>query len=139
MTRLMAWLPEKYHIVYFDDFQTVAANDAASRAEMLEIVANVQKELAEEANASGYEKDLEEVITSLLDDVDPTRDITPAKIKASSSLDELEAWSRRVHEYNGDDRLIQIYERAAALTKNESHAKLLRNLRQWQPKTKSYA
>jgi len=139
MTRLMAWLPEKYHIVYFDDMQTVAANDASSRAEMLQIVQNVAKENAAEAEASGYKADLDEVVSGLLDDVDPTRDITADKIKASTSLEELEAWSRRVHEYNGDDRILQIYERAAQLTKNEKHQALVKNLRAWQPKTKSYA
>jgi regulator of protease activity HflC (stomatin/prohibitin superfamily) len=35
--RLMAWLPEKYHVVYFDDFQTVAANDSTLRAEMKKV------------------------------------------------------------------------------------------------------
>jgi hypothetical protein len=137
--RLMAWLPEKYHIVYFDDFQTVAANDATCRKEMLSIVDAVAKEHAAEADASGYKEDLNEIIGELREDVDPTRDITVDKIKASSSLDDLEAWSRKIHEYNGDDRLLLIYERAAAITKNEKHAALVKKLRQWAPKTKSYA
>ena len=42
--RLMAWLPDKYHIVYQDDFQTVAANSPSTRREMLEIVDRVEKE-----------------------------------------------------------------------------------------------
>jgi hypothetical protein len=139
MVRLMAWLPEKYHIVYFDDIQTVAANDATARKEMLAIVDSIAKENASEADASGFKEDLSEVVAQLKEDVDPTRDITPEKIKASSNLDELEAWSRKVHEYNGDDRILQIFERAAQITKNDKHQALVKKLREWAPKTKSYA
>lgn len=139
MVRLMAWLPEKYHVVYHDDFQTVAANDASCRSEMLAIIDNVEKEHMDEAKASSYEADLQEVCAELRDEVDPTRHVTPEKIKASSNLDELEEWSRLVHEYNGDERIMQIYERAAEITGNEKHKALLKTLRGWQPATKSYA
>ena len=139
MTRLMAWLPEKYHITYFDCFQTVAANDATARKEMLAVVEAIAQEHAAEAEASGYTEDLNEMIAQLKDDVDPTRDITFTAIKASSDLEQLEQWSRMVHEYNGDDRMLAIYERAAEITKNEKHAALVKSMRQWTPKTKSYA
>ena len=139
MTRLMSWLPEKYHIVYFDDYQTVAANDASCRKEMMAVVDSIEKECSEEAKASGYEEDLQEIVAELRENVDPTRDITPEKIKACSSLDELENWSRLIHEYNGDARILQIYERAAEITGNEKHKQLVKNLRSWKPVVKSYA
>ena len=129
--RLTAWLPEKYHIVYMDDFQTVAANDTAAKKEMLSIVANVNKEYAAEAKASGLEEDLTETIAELEDDVDPTRAITSEAIKGCSSLEKLDEWSRMVHEYNGDDRMFEIYGRAAELTKNEDHKKLVANMQSW--------
>jgi hypothetical protein len=137
--RLMAWLPEKYHIAYFDDFQTAAANDASVRAEMKKVVQAVEKEHAAEAKTAGYETDLKEVIAQLEDDIDPTAHITPEKIAANSNLDELEDWSRLVHEYNGDARLIQIYERAAKLTKNEAHQKLLEKIKAWTGTIKTWA
>lgn len=137
--RLMAWLPEKYHVVYFDDFQTAAANDSALRAEMKTIVKNVEKEHAEEAKAAGYEADLQEVIAELNNDVDPTAHITPQAIAASTNLDELEDWSRLVHEYNGDNRILQIYERAATLQKNDAHLKLIAQLKQWTSAIKNYS
>jgi hypothetical protein len=129
--RLTAWLPEKYHIVYFDDFQTVAANDAVAREEMKKVVANVAKEYEPEAKANGYEQDLKDVIAELEDDVDPSRHITSKAIAECSSLDTLEEWSRVVHEYNGDDRMLEIYARAAALTKNAEHAKLVKQMSEW--------
>lgn len=129
--RLTAWLPEKYHIVYFDDFQTVAANDAAARKQMLDIVDSVNKEYAAEAKAGGYEADLKETVAELLDDVDPTRAITVEAIKNCSDLQQLEDWSHQVHEYNGDDRIIEIYARAAELTKNAEHQQLVKNMREW--------
>lgn len=128
--RLMAWLPEKYHIVYFDDMQTVAANDVVYRKEMMSIVNNVDKEHAAEAKALGYEADLKEVVTELQEDIDPTRSITKASIAACNSLDELEDMSRLVHEYNGDDRIFDIYEKAATLTKNDAHLALVKEMRQ---------
>lgn len=130
-SRLTAWLPEKYHIVYFDDFQTVAANDPAARREMLDIVQNVEKEYAAEAKSSKYEKDLKEVVAEILDDVDPSRHITPESIKTCSDLNQLEEWSRVVHEYNGDDRILDIYDRAAELTGNADHKALVKNMREW--------
>ncbi|EPY41661.1 hypothetical protein AGDE_02263 [Angomonas deanei] len=114
--RLTAWLPEKYHIVYFDDFQTVAANDANARKEMLQIVENVKKEYTEEAKKGNFDKDLEESVTELLDDVDPSRAITSEEIKKCTDLAKLEEWSHIVHEYNGDDRILEIYAKAAELT-----------------------
>lgn len=129
--RLTAWLPEKYHIVYFDDFQTVAANDAKYRDEMKTVVTNVQKEYEAEAKASNFEEDLQQVVAELNDDVDPTRHITAKAIADCSSLEQLEEWSRAVHEYNGDERILDIYARAAALTKNADHAKLVDQMREW--------
>ncbi|CAG9570474.1 cytochrome c oxidase subunit IV [Leishmania major strain Friedlin] len=129
--RLTAWLPEKYHIVYFDDFQTVAANDATARKEMLEIVESVQKEYTAEAKEGGYESDLKEAVAELMDDVDPTRTITMEAIKSCKDLQQLEDWSRQVHEYNGDDRIIAIYARAAEITKNVEHQALVRQMREW--------
>eukprot|EP00331_Platyophrya_macrostoma_P025800 CAMPEP_0176445874 /NCGR_PEP_ID=MMETSP0127-20121128/23977_1 /TAXON_ID=938130 /ORGANISM="Platyophrya macrostoma, Strain WH" /LENGTH=330 /DNA_ID=CAMNT_0017831775 /DNA_START=40 /DNA_END=1032 /DNA_ORIENTATION=- len=129
--RLTAWLPEKYHIVYFDDFQTVAANDAKAREEMTAIVANVEKEYTEEAKAAGYTEDLKQVVQELYEDVDPTRHITSQAIAESTSLEQLEDWSRLVHEYNGDDRILDIYARAATITKNAEHAKLVEQMRAW--------
>ena len=131
MKRLMAWLPEKYHIVYQDDFQNVAANDATHRQTISEIIDKVEKEFAEEAKQAGYEEDLKETVKELRDDADPTREITSEAIAACSSLEQLEAWSRLVHEYNGDDRLLEIYERAASITNNAGHKKILANLRAW--------
>lgn len=129
--RLTAWLPEKYHVVYFDDFQTVAANDDTARKEMLDIVDSVNKEYAAEAKQGGYEADLKETVTELLDDVDPTRAITSEAIKGCSDLQKLEDWSHQVHEYNGDDRIIEIYARAAELTKNAEHQALVKQMREW--------
>ncbi|KAH9598459.1 hypothetical protein LSM04_009087 [Trypanosoma melophagium] len=129
--RLTAWLPEKYHIVYFDDFQTVAANDTAARREMLSIVQNVEKEYAAEAAAGGYESDLREVVRELLDDVDPSRDITSEAIRACTDLAQLEEWSHVVHEYNGDARMLEIYARAAELTKNADHKALVQKMQEW--------
>lgn len=137
--RLMAWLPEKYHVVYFDDFQTAAANDASIRAEMKAVVKAVEKEHAEEAKACGYSKDLEEVIADLNNDVDPTAHITADAIAKSTNLEELEDWSRLVHEYNGDARLLAIYERAATLQKNEAHLKMLAKIKQWTSTIKTWA
>lgn len=137
--RLTAWLPEKYHIVYYDDFQTVAANAPEYRDEMKKIVANVKKEHEAEAKAGGFEADLNEVVAELEDDVDPTRHITADAIAKSSNLEELEKWSREVHEYNGDERIFQIYARAAELTKNEDHKKLVANMVQWMKNAKSLA
>jgi len=129
--RLNAWLPEKYRIYYVDDFQTVAANDEESRTQMKQIIANVKSEYAEEAKAAGYEKDLQEVVAELEDDVDPSRHITLDAIKGCASLDTLEGWSRVIHEYNGDDRIVAIYERAAELTKVEKHRELVAKLKTW--------
>lgn len=137
--RLTAWLPEKYHIVYYDDFQTVAANAPEYREEMKKIVANVKKEHEAEAKAGGFEADLNEVIAELEDDVDPTRHITADAIAKSSNLEELEKWSREVHEYSGDERIFQIYARAAELTKNEDHKKLVANMVQWMKNAKTLA
>ena len=137
--RLMAWLPEKYHVVYFDDFQTVAANDANMRAEMKNIVKNVEKEHQAEAKAAGYEQDLTEVIQELNNDVDPTAHITNEAIAASTNLDELEDWSRLIHEYNGDNRILAIYERAATLQKNEAHLKMLAKIKTWTSTIKNHA
>ncbi|CAJ16617.1 cytochrome C oxidase subunit IV (PMID:12467979) [Trypanosoma brucei brucei TREU927] len=130
-SRLTAWLPEKYHIVYVDDFQTVAANDSCARDAMLRIVEGVSKEYETEARSSGYERDLREVVQELLDDVDPSRHITSEAIKAATDLTQLEEWSRVVHEYNGDERILDIYSRAAELTRNEEHKKLVEDMRQW--------
>jgi len=129
-TRLTAWLPEKYHIVYFDDFQTVAANDDKAKTEMFSIVDMVEKEHQEEAKATGYEQDLKDIIRELKDDVDPTRDITEKAIAESTSLEQLEQWSRAVHEYNGDSRMFRIYERAATLTGNKEHQQILREIQE---------
>lgn len=134
--RLTAWLPEKYHIVYFDDFQTVAANDEKARTEMLSIVKNVEKEYAEEAKASGYTADLQEVIAELENDVDPSRAVTSKAIAECTSLEKLEEWSHLVHEYNGDDRILEIYARAAELTKNADHAKLVKQMAEWRKLSK---
>jgi len=136
--RLMAWLPEKYHVVYFDDFQTAAANDATIRSEMKAIVKAVAEEHKEEAKASGYEGDLEEVVAQLENEVDPTAHITSEGIAKSTNLEELEDWSRLVHEYNGDARLIEIYERAATLQKNEAHLKMLEKVKAWTSTIKVY-
>ena len=127
--RLMAWLPEKYHIVYHDDFQTVAANDAKAKKEMLQVIDQVEEEHREEAKKSGFEKELEQECKRLRDDVDPTRHITKHRINACASLDQLELWSRQVHEYSGDERVFDIYARAAQLTKNKDHAALVDELR----------
>ncbi|KNH08374.1 cytochrome c oxidase subunit IV [Perkinsela sp. CCAP 1560/4] len=127
--RLMAWLPEKYHIVYYDDFQTVAANDFKAKKEMLDIIDQVEEEHRAEAKKSGYEKELAQECKRLRDDVDPTRHITKQKIRACTNLDQLELWSRQVHEYSGDERMFDIYARAAQLTKNEEHAALVAELR----------
>eukprot|EP00759_Apiculatamorpha_spiralis_P050839 PhF_6_TR4926/c0_g1_i1/m.6983 len=129
MDRLMAWLPEKYHIVYQDDFQTVAANDETARKEMLKIIDAVEKEHTAEAKSLGMEQALAEEIQILRDDVDPSRAVTPAAIKACTNLEQLEQWSRLVHEYNGDSRIFDIYARAAELTKNAAHTKLVEELR----------
>ncbi|KAG8343766.1 cytochrome oxidase subunit IV [Trypanosoma vivax] len=129
--RLTAWLPEKYHIVYVDDFQTVAANDPVARADMMKIVEGVSKEYEAEARTGGYEADLQEVVRGLYDDVDPSRHITSELIKNSTDLAQLEEWSRVVHEYNGDDRILDIYARAAELTKNADHHKLVEQMREW--------
>jgi len=137
--RLLAWLPEKYHIVYFDDFQTAAANDATIRAEMKAIVKNVEKEHGAEAKAAGYEQDLSEVVSELQADVDPTSSITAEAISKATDLEQLDDWSRLVHEYNGDARLLQIYERAATLQKNDSHLKLLQQIKSWTSTIKSSA
>ena len=139
MKRLMAWLPEKYHIVYQDDVQGACANNAYVRDSVLEIVANVEKEHAEEAKKLGFEADLKEECEALRDEADPTRDITMAKIQASSNLEELEKWSRAVHEYNGDARLLAIYEKAASITGNEGHKKLVANLKAWKGATPDWA
>ncbi|ESL08950.1 cytochrome C oxidase subunit IV [Trypanosoma rangeli SC58] len=129
--RLTAWLPEKYHILYFDDFQTVAANDPTARREMLNIVQNLEREYTPEAKTTGYEADLKEVVQELMDDVDPSRHITLAAIKDCTDLNQLEEWSRVVHEYNGDDRMLAIYGRAAELTKNTDHQDLVKNMQEW--------
>lgn len=129
--RLTAWLPEKYHIVYYDDFQTVAANDAASRKEMLSIVDKVAKDYEAEAAAGGFTEDLAESIAELKDDVDPTREITVEAIKKCTDLNTLEQWSRLVHEYNGDERMLEIYARGAELTGNKEHAALVVNMKEW--------
>lgn len=127
--RLSAWLPEKYHILYFDDVQTVAANDEKARAEMLNVIDMVDKEHADEAKAAGFEDELKTAISDLKNEIDPTRHITSKAIADSTSLDQLEEWSRAVHEYNGDDRILQIYERAANLTGNKEHQDLLKEMR----------
>jgi hypothetical protein len=131
MSRLVAWLPEKYHVVYMDDFQTVAANDASMRKEMTSIIDKVEKEHSTEAQNLKYEQDLKEVVAELSDDVDPARSVTLESIKASKSLEELEDMSRLVHEYNGDSRMLAIYDRAAELTKNEEHKAMLKQLKTW--------
>lgn len=133
-SRLTAWLPEKYHIVYFDDFQTVAANSSSNRKEMLAIVDDVAKTYEKEAAASGYTEDLKEVIAELKDDVDPTRNITLEAIKNCAQLDQLEAWSHQVHEYNGDERMFAIYARAAEITGNKEHAALVKTMVEWNKK-----
>lgn len=129
--RLTAWLPEKYHIVYFDDFQTVAANDAGARKEMITIVENVQKEYAAEAKTGGYDADLTETVAELLDDVDPTRAITAQAISACDNIEKLEDMAHKIHEYNGDDRILDIYARAAEITKNADHQALVKQMREW--------
>ena len=102
---------------------------------MMDIVAKVEKEHATEAQQGKYEADLKEVIAELNADVDPTAEITMDAIKKTTSLDELEDWSRLVHEYNGDNRILAIYDRAADLTKNEEHKAMLKQLRAWSAKT----
>lgn len=139
MKRLMAWLPEKYHIVYQDDFQNVAANDASHRQTVGDIIDKVEGEFATEAKQAGYEEDLKETIKELRDDADPTREITSKAIASCSSLEQLEAWSRLVHEYNGDGRLLEIYERAASITNNAGHKKILADLRAWKSMTPDVA
>lgn len=52
-------------------------------------------------------------MAELYEDVDFTRDITPQAIKNCNDLQILEEWAHKVHEYNGDDRILDIYERAA--------------------------
>jgi len=127
--RLMAWLPEKYHIVYYDDFQTVAANDAGARSQMNKIVEEVQKDCEAEAKANGWDADLKEVVAELQEDIDPSREVTLEKIKAATSLEDLERWSRLVHEYNSDARLPAIYLRAAELTGDTAHKKLAEQIK----------
>lgn len=134
--RLTAWLPEKYHIVYFDDFQTVAANDTKYRSEMLKIVDDVEKEYTAEAKDKNYSEDLKEVIQALKDDVDPSRHITSEAIKGCSDLAKLEEWSHVVHEYNGDDRMFEIYGRAAQLTGDKAHSALVEEMKGWYANSK---
>lgn len=127
--RLQAWLPEKYHIVYFDDFQGVAAQNKEARAEMKTVVKNVKTELEAEAKKNNWDADMDEVLAEVAHDVDPTDEITAESIKNNSDLEQLEKWSRAVHEYNGDERMLQIYERAADLTKNAEHQALVKQMK----------
>ena len=139
MKRLQAWLPEKYHIVYQDDVQGACANNASVREQVLGIIDNVEKEHAEEAKKLGYEADLKEEVEALRSEADPSRHITLEKIAACGSLEQLEEWSRVVHEYNGDARLLAIYEKAACITGNEGHKKLVANLKAWKGTTADFA
>lgn len=127
--RLQAWLPEKYHIVYFDDFQGVAAQNKEARAEMKQVVKNVKKELEAEAKKNNWEADMDEVLAEVAHDIDPTDEITADAIAGCSDLETLEKWSRSVHEYNGDERMIQIYSRAAEITKNPEHQALIKQMK----------
>lgn len=139
LDRLMAWLPAKYHIVYQDDFQTAAANDADVRGKISSIIDSVENEHKDEAKKLGYEADLKAVAEELRDDADPTRHITSAKIKASTDLNQLEEWSRAVHEYNGDGRMLEIYAKAAELTGDQDHKALVAKLQEWKSPLPDFA
>lgn len=130
-SRLTAWLPEKYHIVYYDDFQTVAANDKTYRHQMMSVINNLEKEYSKEAGEKGCTDDLKNTISELRDDVDPTREITTEDIEKSNSLEQLEGWSRLIHEYNGDDRILEIYARASELSGNKDHVALVTEMKKW--------
>jgi hypothetical protein len=71
---------------------------------------------------------MEEVLADVAHDVDPTDEVTAEAIAKCADLETLEKWSRAVHEYNGDERMLQIYARAAEITKNPEHQALVKQM-----------
>lgn len=117
--QLNQWMPEQYRKYQDVDPQTVAALKPERRQEMEAAVNKIASEfLAKHQGSAFLSHYVEEQKNDWLAGVNPTNDITAATISAQSDVNVLCDWLRRVHRYNGDERMFLILNRAADLTKD---------------------
>lgn len=109
------WYPTEYKSIMGTDIQLAAAFSPTLRKRLLDEVERIGKQATEAATTPEEKKLIAAEISNSLDAVDPTRDITEAAIKAASDLEVLKSFADRVHAYNGDERLLQIFSRAAEI------------------------
>lgn len=134
-TELRDWLPGQYQQIRAVDLQKSAAFDTAVKADMFKAIDEHAKEAEAEIKAmpaaeqAGLMALLADNVQKSKAFIDPTHDITPEAISACSNVDALREMAHRVTEFNGDERLIAIYEKAAQLTGDTVGAAILKDVK----------
>eukprot|EP01010_Urceolus_cornutus_P000618 NODE_1136_length_1086_cov_252.773385_g869_i0.p1 GENE.NODE_1136_length_1086_cov_252.773385_g869_i0~~NODE_1136_length_1086_cov_252.773385_g869_i0.p1 ORF type:complete len:339 (-),score=119.16 NODE_1136_length_1086_cov_252.773385_g869_i0:69-1016(-) len=133
---LRDWVPTEYRQVRAADIQTAAAFSPTICADMLKKVDERAKEAEADIAAAPKEAQprLRELLKIEVEEakkfVNPVLDITPAKVKQTTSLDELRTMAHRVTEHNGDvSLLLEIYARASELSKDTKGSELVASMR----------
>lgn len=134
-TELRDWLPAEYRQVRAVDMQQVAAFTPSVKAEMFNAIDARAKEAETEIKAMPPAE--QAAMLALLKDnvakskafIDPTYDITPEAIAACNNADALREMAHRVTEYNGDARLVAIYEKAAQITVDTAGQAILKEVK----------
>jgi len=134
-TELRDWLPGEYKQVRAVDLQQSAAHSPKVKEDMFKAIDQAAKEAEAEIKAmpaaeqAGLMAVLKENVESSKAFIDPTHDITAASISACKDVDALREMAHRVTEYNGDARLIAIYEKAAQMTGDTAGAALIKEIK----------
>merc|ERR1711976_348701 len=136
-SHLMAWLPPKYQQLPAPDVQTSAAFDPALRAELMntvkEIAAKFTQEVQQDKTLSDEDREL--YLTCIktqteknLDGIDPSRHVTADSISRTTDLETLRQMADSVYKYNGDERMLLIYNKVAQLTNDTEAQALLKGM-----------
>lgn len=122
-TDLRNFLPSQYQQVKAADFQQVAAFSAEVRAKMLAAIDEHAEQCEREDIANAPEAEKEKLLKILKGEVmasknfiDPTYKITTEAIDACDDSNELREMAHKIADYNGDERMLTIYARAAKLS-----------------------
>lgn len=132
---LQSWLPAEYQQHRAADFQQVAAFSPEVRRQMLakidERAQSYESEISSlpAAEQQAYREILAANVAASKACIDPTHDITAEAISAAKGVDELRAMAHRVSEYNGDERLLAIYEKAASISGDNAAGALIGELK----------
>jgi len=134
-TELRDWLPTEYRQYRAVDLEQVAAFSPDVKGEMFKAIETHAKAAEAEIKAlpaaeqAGMLALLKENVEKSKAFIDPTHDITPETIAKTSDLDTLRAFAHRVTDYNGDSRLLAIYEKAAQISGDTVGAALIKEAR----------